>query len=110
MELISWHPDLSRECGGQGLSLVLRLSVECSVCRQIYKLSTDRYGLEADLHCIAIRQGLDGKVEDAVTPSPCPGCGVVQTFSRHDRGRLQEEVEAIVTEEWVRAHCQKLAA
>ncbi len=110
MELISWHPDLSRECGDQALCVTLRLSVECSVCRVIYKLATDRYVAAGDVRCLAIREALNRKVDDAVTPKPCPDCGVVQTFSEHDRGRLRDEVDALITEEWVRAQQQKLAA
>ena len=110
MELISWHPDLSRECPGRSLCISLKLSVECSVCRMIYKLVTDRYVLEGDTLCGSIRDALDRKVDDAITPGPCPECGVVQTFSEHDRGRLREQVNTLITEEWVRAQYRKVAA
>ncbi len=110
MELISWHPDPSRECGEGELSLSLKLSVECSVCRMIYKLASDRYVVRADVPWLAIRENLDRIVDEAITPRPCPDCGVVQTFSRHDRGRVREEMQALITEEWLRAQCRKLAA
>ena len=110
MELISWHPDLSRECGDRGLGVALKLSVECSVCRTIYKLATGHYMLADEIRCLAIREALNRKVDDAAAPRPCPDCGVVQTFSEHDRGRLRDEVNALITEEWVRIQHQRVAA
>ncbi len=110
MELISWHPDLSRECPDRSLSISLKVSVECSVCRMIYKIATDRYVLEGEIPCRTIRDVLDRKVDDAVAPAPCPDCGVVQTFSEHDRERLRGQVEKLITDEWVRSQYRRVAA
>ncbi len=110
MELISWHPDLSRECPDRSLSICLKVSVECSVCRMIYKIATDRHVLKDDISSSAIRDALDQKVDGAVVPAPCPECGVVQTFSEHDRERLREQVEKLLTDDWVRSQYRKVAA
>jgi len=107
MELISWHLDLSLKCEDRSdLCISLRLSVECSVCRMIYRFTTDHRVLRGDIH----REMIDETVDDAFTPRPCTYCGVLQTLSEHDAGKLRKDAEALLTDAWVKAHYRKPAA
>lgn len=107
MDLISWHLDLSLKCENRpNVCISVRLSVECSVCRMIYKFTTDHYALRGDIHPATI----DGIVDDVFTPRPCVYCGVLQTLSEHDKGKLRKDAEALITDAWVKAQYQKPAA
>lgn len=107
MELISWHLDLSPKCEDRGCPCVsLRLSVECRVCRMIYRLSTGHHVLSDEMH----REAIHETVDDAFTPRPCIYCGVLQTFSDHDKGKLRKEMEALMTDAWANTQCHRPAA
>lgn len=107
MELISWHLDLSLKCEDRsGPCVSLRLSVECSVCRMIYRLSTDHHVLSDERH----REAIHETVDDAFTPRPCIYCGVLQTFSDHDKGKMRKDMEALMTDAWANIQCHRPAA
>jgi hypothetical protein len=107
MELINWHLDLSLKCEARGdLCVSLRLSVECSVCRMIYKLTTDYHVLRGDIQ----REAIHETVDDAFTARPCVHCGVLQTLSEHDKGKLRKDMEALLTDAWAKAQYHKPAA
>ena len=107
MELISWHLDLSPKCEDRAeLWISVRLSVECSVCRMIYKFTTDQHVLGSDIRCATV----DETVDDLFTPRPCVYCGVLKTLSEHDKGKLRKDAEALMADAWAKARYQKPAA
>jgi hypothetical protein len=111
MLLISWHPDLARQSGDLGdVSFGLKLSVECVVCRRVYRINTERQRPGAAPSCISISEIIDREMQDALTPRACPDCGVVQTFSLQVKERLRKEIEALLTIDWVQAQSQRRVA
>ena len=107
MELINWHLDLSLKCEHQAdLCVGVRLSVECSVCRMIYKFATDHHVLKSDIW----RATIDETVDDIFVPRPCVYCGVLQTLSEHDKATLRKDLEALIADAWAKAQYQKPAA
>lgn len=107
MELISWHLDLSLKCEDRtDLCVSVRLSVECSVCRMIYKFATGHHALRGDIR----RATVDETVDDIFIPRPCVYCGVLQTLSEHDKEKLRQTAGALITDVWAKAQYQKPAA
>ena len=111
MLLISWHPVLLGQSGDLGeVSFGLKLSVECVVCRRVYRITTDRHMPGAGPSYTSISETIDREMQDALTPRPCPDCGVVQTLSLQVREKLRKEMEALLTADWVHAQSHKQVA
>jgi len=102
MQLISWRPNLSRIWKSEDtLYLTITLSVKCRFCRARYTFTTGRHVIGKDSGDIG--QMINLEAREAFASTRCRSCGIAQHFPPQEKTKLQRQLEAYFTPDWVKA-------
>jgi hypothetical protein len=102
MQLISWRPNLSRIWKSEDtLYLTITLSVKCRFCRARYTFTTGRHVIGQD--GVNVGQMINWEAREAFASTRCRSCGIAQHFPPQEKTKLQRQLEAYFTPDWVKA-------